>query len=95
MRPFPSNIFVIGIKILLRQEILDVQGKAIESSLRERDISQSDWKSSLVSCQVGKYIKIQLKETDSTQALLKAKEMAKFVLYNPLTETCEFEILSS
>lgn len=87
MKQAPSKI-AIGIKILLKKDLLDVQGKAIEDSLRGNQFS-------LLSCQVGKYIKIQVEETRPKKALLQVKKMAEFALYNPLIEVCEFEILES
>ncbi len=77
----------VGVKILPKSEVLDTQGRAVEHTLKShgRAISQ---------CRVGKYVQLDISETDATKALSKAKEIAEFVLYNPLIETYELEIVS-
>ncbi len=76
----------IGVKILPRKEVLDSQGRAVERTLKHSG-------KTLESCKVGKYVQLNLEETDKEQALEKAKEIAEFVLYNPLIETYELEVL--
>ncbi|MEK6554470.1 MAG: phosphoribosylformylglycinamidine synthase subunit PurS, partial [Bdellovibrionota bacterium] len=44
-------------------------------------------------CRVGRYVIIEVAETDKNKAIAKAQEMAEFVLYNPLIETFELEVL--
>lgn len=76
----------IGVKILPKNEVLDTQGRAVEGTLRahKRDVNQ---------CRVGKYVVLDTGETDEKRALDKAKEITEFVLYNPLIETFELEIV--
>ncbi len=76
----------IGVKVMPRQEVLDTQGRAVENTLRQngREVN---------SCRVGRYVVLDLPETDPAKAMEKAKEMAEFVLYNPLIETFELEQL--
>lgn len=76
----------IGVKVMPRKEVLDTQGRAVENTLREngRDLN---------SCQVGRYVVLDLPETEPQKAMAKAKEMAELVLYNPLIETFELEEL--
>jgi phosphoribosylformylglycinamidine synthase len=76
----------IGVKVMPRKEVLDTQGRAVEKTLRHngREIQ---------SCTVGRYVILDLPESDKAKALAQAKEMAEFVLHNPLIETFELETL--
>jgi len=76
----------IGVKVLPRKEVLDSQGRAVEKTLQ-----QSGHK--LSQCRVGKYIEIDVDEKDEQKALARATEMCEFVLYNPLTENYELEVI--
>ncbi|MGE0763189.1 MAG: phosphoribosylformylglycinamidine synthase subunit PurS [Bdellovibrionales bacterium] len=76
----------IGVKVLPRPEVLDSQGRAVAQTLNEhgRPVSQ---------CRVGKYIELELDASDKEAALKQARELAEFVLYNPLIETFELEVV--
>lgn len=76
----------IGVKILPKNEVLDTQGRAVEGTLKahKRDVN---------SCRVGKYVQLDIPELTEEKALAKAKEIAEFVLYNPLIETFELEVV--
>lgn len=76
----------IGVKILPKNEVLDTQGRAVEGTLRahKREVGQ---------CRVGKYVQLDIGEDDEGKALAKAKEITEFVLYNPLIETYELEVV--
>jgi phosphoribosylformylglycinamidine synthase PurS subunit len=76
----------LGIKVLPREEVLDTQGRAVEASLRKagQDVR---------SCRVGKYILVEVGASSETEALAQVKAMAEYVLYNPLIERYEVEIL--
>ncbi len=76
----------IGVKILPKNEVLDTQGRTVENTLRahQREVNQ---------CRVGKYVQLDINESDETKALARAKEIAEFVLYNPLIETYELEVV--
>ncbi len=76
----------IGVKILPKNEVLDTQGRAVEGTLKShnRPVQQ---------CRVGKYIQLEIGESDEAKALAKAKEITEFVLYNPLIETFELEVV--
>lgn len=76
----------IGVKVMPRKEVLDTQGRAVENTLRGHGQQVN-------TCQVGRYVILDLPETDSQKALARAKEMAETVLYNPLIETFELEAL--
>ena len=76
----------IGVKILPKNEVLDTQGRAVESTLKAhgKGVGQA---------RVGKYVQLDIAENDEAKALSKAKEIAEFVLYNPLIETFELEVV--
>lgn len=76
----------IGVKVMPRKEVLDSQGRAVERTLKHHGKSLSD-------CRVGKYIELEIDEKDREKALAKATEICEFVLYNPLIETYELEVL--
>jgi phosphoribosylformylglycinamidine synthase len=77
---------IIGVKILPKTEVLDTQGRAVEGTLKAhgREIEH---------CRVGKYIQLDIAESDEAKALSRAKEIAEFVLYNPLIENFELEVV--
>jgi phosphoribosylformylglycinamidine synthase subunit PurS len=76
----------VGVKILPKNEVLDTQGRAVEGTLKShgRAVNQ---------CRVGKYVQLDIGESDEAKAIAKAKEIAEFVLFNPLIETYELEIV--
>ena len=78
----------IGVKILPKNEVLDSQGRAVEATLRNhgRGVGQ---------CRVGKYVQLDIDESNEVKALAKAKDIAEFVLYNPLIETFELEVVKA
>jgi phosphoribosylformylglycinamidine synthase PurS subunit len=76
----------IGVKILMKMEVLDTQGRAVASTLKSHGRAVEN-------CRVGKYVQLEIGETDEGKALSKAKEIAEFVLYNPLIETYELEVV--
>ncbi|HVK60628.1 MAG TPA: phosphoribosylformylglycinamidine synthase subunit PurS [Bdellovibrionales bacterium] len=76
----------IGVKVMPRNEVLDTQGRAVEGTLRNHG-------KKVTACQVGRYVILDLPETDGERALAQAKEMAQMVLHNPLIETFELEKL--
>ncbi len=76
----------IGVKVMPRKEVLDSQGRAVERTLRTQG-------EKLSYCRVGKYVELDIEETDKDKALAKATQICEFVLYNPLIETFELEVL--
>lgn len=77
----------IGVKILPRPEVLDTQGRAVAKTLADHGKAVSQ-------CRVGKYVEIEVDQNDAAAALAEAKELAEFVLYNPLIETYSLEVVS-
>ena len=76
----------IGVKVMPRAEVLDTQGRAVENTLRQNG-------KKLNACQVGRYVVLDLPGADEAAAMASAKEMAEFVLHNPLIETYQLERL--
>jgi phosphoribosylformylglycinamidine synthase subunit PurS len=74
----------IGVKVMPRKEVLDTQGRAVENTLRQAGRK-------LNACNVGRYVILDLPESDDSRAMAQAKEMAESVLHNPLIETFELE----
>ncbi|MES2855476.1 MAG: phosphoribosylformylglycinamidine synthase subunit PurS [Bdellovibrionota bacterium] len=76
----------IGVKVMPRKEVLDTQGRAVESTLKNHG-------KKVTHCQVGRYVILDIPETDGDRAMAHAKDMAELVLHNPLIETFELERL--
>jgi len=76
----------IGVKVMPKNEVLDTQGRAVEQTLKHHQ-------SPVDQCRVGKYVQLDISESDEHKALSKAKEIAEFVLYNPLIKTYELEVI--
>jgi len=76
----------IGVKVLPRPEVLDSQGRAVAQTLSEHGRG-------IAHCRVGKYIELDIEGSDKNAVLKQAKELAEFVLYNPLIETFELEVV--
>jgi phosphoribosylformylglycinamidine synthase PurS subunit len=76
----------IGVKILPRNEVLDSQGRAVERTLAQHG-------KKIENCRVGRYVILDIAESDKTKAISKATEISEFVLHNPLIETYEIEVL--
>lgn len=78
---------LVEVKVLPRPEILDVQGRAIMQTLEQNDRPVKD-------CRYGKCIHLSIEAESVEKAKEKVKQMAEFVLYNPLTETYELSVIS-
>ena len=77
---------VVGVKVLPKKEVLDVQGRAIAETLKRQGHVIKD-------CQYGKFIKLNIDTSNEKEALNQAKKMAESVLCNSLVERYELEIL--
>lgn len=80
-------MIVVGVKILPKKEVLDVQGRAIADTLKRQGRAIKD-------CQYGKFIRLTIHTDDQESALNEAKKIAESVLCNSLVETYELEIFS-
>ncbi|NQZ01242.1 MAG: phosphoribosylformylglycinamidine synthase subunit PurS [Bdellovibrionales bacterium] len=79
--------YVVGVKILPRTEVLDSQGRAVEKTLSHHGFEN------LSGCRVGKYVTLNIKADNEDSALKEAEKVSEFVLYNPLIESFEMEIV--
>lgn len=75
-----------ALKILPKPEVLDTQGRAVQSTLKSHGFELND-------CHVGKYIVLEVNTTDPKKGQEMAKAMAQKGLYNPLIENYELEQL--
>ncbi len=73
-----------GVRIMPRSVLLDTQGRTVEKLLKDNHYE-------LENCRIGKYVEIEVDETDVEKAESKVKAMTEFVLYNPLLETFVIE----
>lgn len=76
----------IGVRVLPRPEVLDTQGRAVEQTLKDHGFKVNQ-------CHIGKYIELDVDAENESQALAKAEKLAEFVLYNPLIESFEMEVV--
>lgn len=76
----------LGVRVMPKNEVLDSQGRAVEKTLQHHG-------KSVQHCRVGRYIELEIEESDKNKAMAKAQEIAEFVLYNPLIEVYEIEWL--
>lgn len=69
----------IGVRVMLKNEVLDVEGRAVADTLKREGTQVDD-------CRVGKYIILDVPAQNLTEAKTKATEIARQVLSNPLIE---------
>ena len=74
------------IKITLKNGVLDPQGKAIEGAVKGLGIS------GVGDVRQGKYIEVDLKETDPPRAKTIVEQMCKDLLANTVIENYSYEI---
>ena len=79
-------MFKARIEVTLKSKILDPQGKAIESSLRNLGFAQ------LGSVRTGKNIDISVDESDVQRAAALVQSACTKLLANPVTEEYECEL---
>lgn len=65
--------------------ILDPQGEAVESSLRQLGFSVGE-------ARVGRVVDLEVKATDETAARAEVERMCQQLLTNPLIESYEIEL---
>jgi phosphoribosylformylglycinamidine synthase PurS subunit len=69
-----------------KEGILDPQGQAVESSLRELGFTVSD-------ARVGRVVDLELSSTDVPAARAEVERMCEQLLANPLIESYEIELM--
>lgn len=76
----------IGVKIMPRDVVLDTQGRAVEKLLQQNGRAVNG-------CRVGRFVELDLPAKSEKEGLQQAKDLAEFVLHNPLIEKYELEVL--
>jgi phosphoribosylformylglycinamidine synthase PurS subunit len=76
----------IGVKVMLKPEVLDIQGRAVAENLERQGRHLED-------CRIGKFIELNVASNNKEEALRQAKEMAEYVLHNPLIENFTLEVI--
>ena len=74
------------IKITLKNGVLDPQGKAIQTALGSLGIA------GVSDVRQGKYIEVELAETDETRARAAVERMCRDLLANTVIENYTFEL---
>ena len=69
-----------------KQGILDPQGQAVESSLRQLGFSVGD-------ARVGRVVDLEVASTDARTARAEVERMCEQLLANPLIESYEIELV--
>jgi len=69
-----------GVTVTYKNGILDPQGKAVEHSLHALGFD------SVKGVRIGKYVEVELSESDPEKAKSALNEMCKKLLSNPVTE---------
>lgn len=74
-----------NIKVVLRQGILDPQGKAVLHAIRDLGYNN------ITDVRIGKYIEIELAQNNSKKMKQELEEICKKLLSNPVMENYEVE----
>ncbi|BCA56830.1 phosphoribosylformylglycinamidine synthase subunit PurS [Nitrospira sp. KM1] len=75
------------IHVTLKQGILDPQGKAIEHALDHLGFAGA------ANVRVGKYMELEVKETDRVKAEVQVKAMCEKLLANTIVEEYRYELV--
>jgi phosphoribosylformylglycinamidine synthase subunit PurS len=75
------------IRITLKHGVLDPQGKAIENALSSLGFSGVN------EVRQGKYIEVDLAESDEDKARLQVEQICKDLLANPVIENFAYELI--
>tara|TARA_R110002049_G_scaffold6899_13_gene42019 strand:- start:3315 stop:3566 length:252 start_codon:yes stop_codon:yes gene_type:complete len=81
--------FRAEIDIMPLKALLDPQGKAVTSSLKNLNLSEIE------NVRIGKHITLEIDAVDKTTATAKVEEACKKILANQLMESFEFEIVEA
>ena len=71
-----------------KQGILDPQGQAVESSLRQLGFSVGE-------ARVGRVVDLEVESTDPAAARAQVEQMCERLLANPLIESYEIELVEA
>lgn len=75
------------IHVTLKQGILDPQGKAIEHALESLGFKNA------ANVRVGKYMEVEIAETDKAKADAQVKQMCEKLLANTIIEEYRYELV--
>ncbi len=78
--------FIAEIDIMPLKALLDPQGKAVSSSLKNLNLSEID------NVRIGKHISLEINAPSEEVAKEKVEEACKKILANQLMESYEFEL---
>lgn len=78
--------FKAEVNVMPLKELLDPQGKAVASGMKNLDLSE------IKDVRIGKHITLELEAADETEATEKVELACKKILSNPVIEYYEFEI---
>ena len=78
-----------SVTVTYKNGILDPQGKAVEHSLHSLGFD------SVKEVRIGKYVEVELNESDPEKAKIALDEMCKKLLSNPVTENFQIRLTDS
>ncbi len=81
--------FRAEIDIMPLKALLDPQGKAVTSSLKNLNLSEIE------NVRIGKHITLEIEAADKSTATAKVEEACKKILANQLMESFEFELVEA
>ena len=76
----------IGVKIQIKKEVLDSEGRTLLDILKSKD-------GRFKSCHYGKYIELSIDEPNEKEALALAKKEVESWIHNPLIESFSLEVI--
>ncbi len=79
--------FNVSIDIMPLKALLDPQGKAVTSSMKNINITNID------NVRIGKHITMTIDAKDEKEAQASAEKACKELLYNPIMESFEINII--
>ncbi len=80
-------MYNVQIKVMLLKDLLDPQGKAVQSGLKNLGINVQD-------VRIGKHITLQMDADSEEQAKQLADDACKKLLANPVMEFYEIEMVN-
>lgn len=80
-------MFRASIKVMLKEGVLDPQGKAVQSSLSDMGYDEVE------DVRIGKYMTLHLDNKTKNEAEKRVEEMCERLLANPVIEDYEYEVL--
>ena len=82
----PNMKFKAEIDIMPLKALLDPQGKAVSSSLKNLDLQTID------NVRIGKHISLEVEASDKSEAESKVEDACKKLLANQLMESFEYQV---